>query len=563
MVWRRRLGGVPGLWMLLALCLSVYLPGFFSLPPIDRDESRFAQASRQMVESGNYAVPMVLAKPRLNKPPMIYWLQSLSVRGFTWGDVRRDAIWMYRVPSLLAAVAAVLLTWRMGCSMFDARAAWLGAALLAICPVLVWEAKQARADMVLLAFTVAAMWLLWEVWTHPTPMRVLAFWAAVGGGVLVKGPVTPLVVLGGAAAWCFVHRGLADARRLRPMIGVLVVGIMVIPWVALVAMRVGWETYLTIVIRETLGRGVEPAEGHGGFPGYHSVLVFILLFPGSLFLLAGLRRGVMLGMPARAGARSRGVLGWIASRACGRRAECFLLCMIGPAWVVMELVKTKLPHYTLPVYPALCLLMARAALSNAPAVRAWLATRRVRFLAGAWCGVGVAFAGLIAALGWLAIVEGHGWGWCVLAIGAAGSLLMVLEGRRLVRDALFRPLLASAARVAVVSLVVAGLTLPALETPWVVSRLVASARAFDPAGHRPLAFVVLREDSAVFLTRGKASWVKPLELRDYVAANPTALVVIPEDYAPHFAGYRPLASVEGYNYPKGRHGVWFLGEFPR
>ena len=42
----------PGWWLAL-LCLLVWLPGFFSIPPGDRDESRFAQASRQMVETGD------------------------------------------------------------------------------------------------------------------------------------------------------------------------------------------------------------------------------------------------------------------------------------------------------------------------------------------------------------------------------------------------------------------------------------------------------------------------------------------------------------------------------
>lgn len=567
LVWRRRLGGAPGLWTLLALCLAVYLPGLFTLPPIDRDESRFAQASRQMMESGDYAVPMVMAKPRLNKPPLIYWLQSLSVRVFTGDDVKRDEIWMYRVPSLLAAIATVLMTWRLGCSMFDARAAWVGAALLAMCPVIAWEAKQARADMVLLAFTTAGMWLLWEVLRHPSPVRIFALWAAIGGGVLTKGPITPMVVIGGLAAWCVLARSARDFWRTKPVIGVLLVVLMVLPWVGLVAMKVGLREYVDIVLRETVGRGVEPAEGHGGFPGYHAVLAVVLLFPGSLFLVPGLRRAALRGVPTARDVRGkdvrwRGLDGWLRSRVPGRAAECFLLCMIVPAWVVFELVKTKLPHYTLPVYPALCLLIGRAALSNAPAFTAWMKTRAVRLASSAWCGIGVGFAGAAAALGWLAILEGRWWGWCVLAIGAAGLLQFVLEGRHLVRSGEYRTLLSGAARVGVVSLVLVGLTLPAITTPWVVSRLVRVARNYDPGEARPLAFVVLHEDSAVFLTRGRAAWVKPIDLRAYLVENPDAMVVMPEDYAAYFPGYRIISTVSGYNYPKGKAGMWLLGEFP-
>src|SRR4051812_21387330 len=71
--------------LLVALCLAVYLPGFFAIPVVDRDEARFAQASRQMLESGDYVVPRVQGTPRLNKPPLIYWLQATAARVLTGG----------------------------------------------------------------------------------------------------------------------------------------------------------------------------------------------------------------------------------------------------------------------------------------------------------------------------------------------------------------------------------------------------------------------------------------------------------------------------------------------
>jgi len=72
---------------LIVLCLLVYIPGLWTIPPVDRDESRFAQASRQMLESGTlegWVVPMVQDRPRLNKPPLIYWLQAGSA--YVLGD---------------------------------------------------------------------------------------------------------------------------------------------------------------------------------------------------------------------------------------------------------------------------------------------------------------------------------------------------------------------------------------------------------------------------------------------------------------------------------------------
>lgn len=153
---------------LVALTLVAYLPGFGTLPVVDRDEARFAEASREMVVAGwpgGYLVPTLQGRPRLNKPPLVYWLQAASVTalGMPRNGPWPTNIWVYRLPSLAGMIVAVWATWRMGRTMFAPPAAWLGAALLACAPLLLWEARQARADAVLLAATVVAQWGLWRI----------------------------------------------------------------------------------------------------------------------------------------------------------------------------------------------------------------------------------------------------------------------------------------------------------------------------------------------------------------------------------------------------------------
>ena len=64
--------------LLAALCLMLWLPGILSLPALDRDESRFAQSSRQMLESGNFVDIRLGQVPRYKKPVGIYWLQAAT-----------------------------------------------------------------------------------------------------------------------------------------------------------------------------------------------------------------------------------------------------------------------------------------------------------------------------------------------------------------------------------------------------------------------------------------------------------------------------------------------------
>src|SRR5213592_2108555 len=99
--------------VLLAVALLGFLPGFSSIPPIDRDEARFAQATKQMVETGDYIDIRFQDEVRYKKPVGIYWLQASIVKAASATGFRNalTTIWLYRVPSLVGAVGAVLVTY--------------------------------------------------------------------------------------------------------------------------------------------------------------------------------------------------------------------------------------------------------------------------------------------------------------------------------------------------------------------------------------------------------------------------------------------------------------------
>lgn len=555
--WRSgswRFGGVA----LVVLCLAVYLPGLFTIPPIDRDESRFAQASRRMFESGDYVVPRVQAgaAPRLNKPPLIYWLQCASVGVF--GDPASPPppstpglgnIWVFRIPSVLCAIGAVLVTWRLGCRMFDPRVAWLGAAFLAVCPMVAWDAHQARADQLLLFCTVAAQACLFIAWRRaadaeaakPGWLPMLGFWLMTGLGILAKGPITPMVAGLTIFAMCLLSRRWRWVLALRPLLGLIIIAALVGPWVYLVGERVGWRGehgYLATVYNETIGRSVNSrgAEGHWGPPGYHLVLLVVLMWPGSMLTALGLRWAWM---------RS----GLTASRRRGLRAlredepALFLLAWIVPSWIVFELVSTKLPHYTMPLYPALCLLSARAVYAAEVGKLAGLHDRLTRI--GLWIWSIFAVPLSILTLGWV----------------------MDWQRGRYVR----------ASHYAILGVVATCIVLFELFVPRFTSAsptIMAALRAIDPEGKRPVAAMGYEEDSLVFLRRGELDRLgtKPLggnaqAAQAWLAAHPDGIIAAEPD---ELLGYfrKPLSDqtgsawgmrrIEGmgtlhvFNYSKGR-----------
>src|SRR3954454_15795448 len=112
----RWLTGVRPYLLLAGFCLLLYLPGIASIPPLDRDEARFAQATRQMLETGDFLRIRFQDEARNKKPAGIYWLQAASVAAFSTPE--SSAIWPYRLPSVAGALIAALLIFAIGNGLF-------------------------------------------------------------------------------------------------------------------------------------------------------------------------------------------------------------------------------------------------------------------------------------------------------------------------------------------------------------------------------------------------------------------------------------------------------------
>lgn len=585
---------------MVALCLAVFVPGLWSIPPVDRDESRFAQASRQMYESGDYVVPRVQDKPRLNKPPLIYWLQcaSIAVFGDRPGQYVNANIWVFRVPSVLCAMLSVLLTWRLGLKLFDPRAALLGAALLAVCPLVVWDAHQARADQLLLATVVVTQLALWSVWkrtqtvgegsssmrrgaraTTPT-LSIIALWIALGVGVLAKGPISPMIAGLTAFGLAAASRDWRWLLRLKPQWGVPIVLAIVGPWVVLVGERVGWRVYLDTIWRETIGRSGEAAEGHWGPPGYHLVVLCALFWPGVLLTAAGVQRAFAKGFgatgfhPRSAGMSAaneeqggwRGVMRRTFARLLlarsGRAGELFLLAWLVPSWVVFELVATKLPHYTMPLYPAIALLSARMTLSVGSGVRALPTSLRTL---GARLGFGVWWiVGLVLCLAPVLILIRFGTSvdheavWWLSRLMFAGVFLsfvaIALAYARLRSERLLHALvLGMTGAVVIVWTMFAGV-LPIAGTLFVSARVAGCV----PAHAERVALLGFTEDSLVFWLRGRGDRINAGQLDGWINQHPHGVIVVDRlTMNPETRDRLRLTSpspgtLDGFNYSTGK-----------
>ena len=148
----------------ILLSLLVFICFFSSLntiPPLDRDESRYIQATVQMMESKDFINIKFLDTPRLKKPPGIYWLQALSAtitKNILF--LEKAPLWSYRLPSAIAASISIWLTFLLGKLLFGRIQGFIAALLLLSSPLVFIEAHIAKTDSVLMACVLFITYIL-------------------------------------------------------------------------------------------------------------------------------------------------------------------------------------------------------------------------------------------------------------------------------------------------------------------------------------------------------------------------------------------------------------------
>src|ERR1700761_2971008 len=235
---------------LLVCGFLLFLPGFFSIPPVYRDEARFAQATKQMIETGDYVDIRFQDDVRYKKPVGIYWLQSAAVEtasalGLPRAQMR---IWLYRISSLIGAIGAVLGTYWTALAFVTRRGAVLAALIMCSSVLLGVEARLAKTDAMLLltvTFAMGAMarvYLAWQRGEDPErPIRAwpAIFWTALAGGILIKGPLILMFVALTIVMLAVLDRSANWVWRLRPVLGVVWMLLLVLPWFVLIFLRSG------------------------------------------------------------------------------------------------------------------------------------------------------------------------------------------------------------------------------------------------------------------------------------------------------------------------------------
>jgi 4-amino-4-deoxy-L-arabinose transferase-like glycosyltransferase len=340
---------MPALWWtapVLALVVFVLaFPQAVMLPLLDRDEPRFAEASREMIQSGNYVVPTFNHQPRYAKPPLIYWCQVAAYQVFG------ENAFAARLPSLLAVAGTAVLLLAWGRALGSHAAGLIAALAYALCLQVMQQGRVATADALLIFFMTLTGFAGWrmlriareEDWGGPWHFWGVVLALGFGGGFLAKGPEALLPFL----PLMISARGMGG-KVLGAFTAILALGLLLVALWAVPAYVQTHGDYWREGLGHDVGdRMVTGFQGHGAstFGWYLLGLPLYLL----TFWLSALPWSPLLAMRART-LRAAAPLDW---------TDRYLLGNAVLVFIVFSLMVTKLPHYTLPAFPFLTLLFGR------------------------------------------------------------------------------------------------------------------------------------------------------------------------------------------------------------
>ena len=328
-------------WRLVALfffTLLICLPGTRSLPLTDRDEAYYAEVSREMNGSGDYMVPHFNGKAWLEKPPLLFWAQCVSFKLFGENE------FAVRLPCAIAAALTALVIFGFCSALYDERAAWRAAICFVLCVETAVLGRLGLTDMPLTLFTTIAAWAGWMVCKGGA--RKCCWWIfylAIAGAALAKGPVAALP-LGTVLLFAMLARDPGVLAAMKFERGITLTLLVAALWYVPVQAWTGGDLFVQFFGGQVWEKVVHSQQGHGPanmllYPAtlpFYFLLVFPEFLPWSVYIPAAVRR-------MKSG-RTRG--------------DLYLASGILVTFGLFSLMRTKLPHYTLPAFPLIACAVA-------------------------------------------------------------------------------------------------------------------------------------------------------------------------------------------------------------
>ncbi|HXK29932.1 MAG TPA: glycosyltransferase family 39 protein [Candidatus Binatia bacterium] len=332
-------------WALAAFCCFMVFQNLGAAHLFEPDEGRNAERARELLLLNNWAIPHENFLPALDKTIFLYWLIAIAYKCFGVSE------WSARLPSALAALGCLLLVYRFACDRWGNWVALWSTLILLTNIQFFFYSRLVIFDMTLAFFTTLALIEYHQALEtgdpHARPRHIALMSAAMGLATLVKGPIG--VVLPGMVIFFYMlfRRDWSFLTWRNLLLGGLVFCAIVVPWAWWTETRhAGYLRYF--FLEENFLRFLTP-HFRRTEPWYYYILVVACgFFPWSLFLPFAVKDS------------------WSKTLA---KENLFLILWIVVPILFFSASNSKLPHYILPIFPALSIITARSikAISADPA----------------------------------------------------------------------------------------------------------------------------------------------------------------------------------------------------
>ena len=523
---------------LIVLCITgIYLFSTTRSTLWDRDEPRFTRAVVEMLETGNYLIPTFNDEIWPDKPPLLYWVMSLPVR------LLGPTEFACRFFGVIGSALACVLTFFIGRRLLGKQAGIWAMVILASTLLMLIVGTAATSDAVLLPFNIAVMAIFaLSIGGKMRASHVIAVGCILGLAMLTKGPIGLMPAPAIAAILWFDRKTRTNFWRDGLLIGVsLAIGFLIfIAWAIPANISTDGEFLRVFVGRHIITRALKPMENHGGnfllYLPYYLPVIIVGFFPWTLHL-----PGAMSAV--------------IGGRIGGKNGRILLLSWIVPAFVIMSLAATKLPHYILFIWPAIALAVAGVITAEQDSLtqrdKIWL--RR-----GTWFFGSIAIPmGLGLLIGpWFLRMQGLYWSGTM-----AGVILLVMAALAIRYQETNRP--QRSTKVLLVCMLVFEIPvlfgiLPAIERIKISPEIAAAVKA-GTEKDVPVAAYKYREPTLNFYIGRKIESLGSQEDVAMWAKRPGAgVLIIPQSKLDEVQqnygdlGLNKIISKNGYNYSKGK-----------
>ncbi|CAN5563466.1 N/A [soil metagenome] len=336
---------------IMGLCILTYLMGIFFVPLMDIDATQYASMSREMLLTGNYLQLYDLGRDYLDKPPMLFWLSSLSMYVFGIHD------WAYRLPSFIFSLLALYSTYRLALLFYKKEIAYLSIAVLAASQAMFLINHDVRTDTMLMGWVTCSLWQLAEWYQFKKWKNLVLAAIAIAGGMMTKGPLALMIPVFAFVPHLILRRNFKEFINWRYLPMIAFIAVLLIP------MSIGLYQQFDLhpgkmIIGKKINSGLRFfywTQSFGRITGEDShrengYLFFLLqnmlwsFLPWILFFLAGLVTAI------KSIVQKRFLL--------TNKEECITLSGFVITYLALGSSKVQLPHYIFVVFPLAAIITA-------------------------------------------------------------------------------------------------------------------------------------------------------------------------------------------------------------